>query len=112
MSSAKNDQDDNTRLDSDALSHVTVLNDEDLIGGIPTKIFWPAVAFTVILIYAIPWYLGALFGVIFFTTMFTIHKDDPQALEAWMKVAFSRFTNQWIGGTHKLRKIYFIDDKE
>lgn len=112
MSSTSNDQDDNKKLDGDALSHVTVLNDEDLIGGIPTKIFWPSVIFTLILVYGIPWYMGLAFGVIWFTAMFTIHRDDPKALEAWMKVVFSRRADRWVGGAHKARKIYFIDNKD
>ena len=112
MSSPSNDQDDNTRLDKDALNHVSVLNDEDLIGGMPTRIFWTGVAATIVFIYLIPWYLGVMFAVVFFTTMFTIHKDDPKALEAWIKVVFSARFDRWSGGSHKARKIYFIDNKE
>lgn len=112
MSSTSDGQDDRKGLDGDSLNHVSVLNDQDLSFGMPTQLFWGGVIMSVVFLYVLPWYFAVLVAGIFFTAMFTIHKDDPGAFDAWMKVIKPGRIERRSGGSHKPRNVYFIDKKD
>lgn len=80
--------------------------------GLPSTIFFGGVTLTLLFFFMLPWFIGIAFGLVFFTAMYTIHRDDPKALQGWMNAAFMRRKEVWSGGTYKGRKIHIIDDKD
>lgn len=112
MSSTDGRSNDKDQLDKDALNHVSVLNEEDLIYGMPKKVFWGATGFSALVIYLIPWYLGLLASGLLFVVLFLIHEDNPDALPAWVRLLTSREATLKAGGSHRPRKTYFIDNED
>ena len=96
-------------LQTDALQHVQIFNDEGLTYGIPTTIFWGGVVLSLTFSFILKWYVGIAFGFVYFLAMYEIHKDDPKALEAWLDAAKSKRPDVWVTEVSKKRKIHIID---
>ncbi|MGK5033196.1 hypothetical protein [Janthinobacterium sp. MDT1-19] len=108
---ATNVDEDQQGLSTDSLRNVSVMNDEDMAYGLPTKIFYGGAALSIAFTLMLPWYTGVLFGTIYFTSMYTIHRDDPTAMQGWIDAALNKRKDKWSGGINKGRKIYFINKK-
>lgn len=106
------DDADERGLRADSLRNVSVINDEGLLYGLPSKLFIGGAALSVALMMVLTWYTGVAFAAIYFPAMYAIHKDDPLAFQGWMDAIFNRRKDRWCGGKNKGRSIYFINDKE
>jgi hypothetical protein len=69
---------------NEKLKDVAVLNDEDLTLGLPTRLLYAGAGLSVILAFLLPIVIGVLFGFVYFSSMYAIHKDDPRALQLWI----------------------------
>jgi hypothetical protein len=91
-----------------AFKQVKVLTKKDDYFGIPSKIFYNIVAFSI--------GLGAilhspLVGLVFLAVLgipaYHIHRNDPFALQVWIR-AVSRRYGRWCAGRGERRKLYII----
>ena len=98
-------------LSADALSHVQIFNDEGLIYGIPTTLFWGGIALSAALSLVVKWWLGIPFAFVYFIAMSEIHKDDPKAFQSWIDAALNRRKEIWVTGLHKQRNFKILDRK-
>lgn len=112
MSNKSQNADDERGLADDSLRNVSVMNDEGLMYGLPSKLFIGGAGLSILLTFMLPWYIGVVFGVVYFSSMYSIHKDDPQALQGWIDAIFNHRKERWCGGKNKGRNIYFINNKE
>ncbi len=87
------------------VDEVQVLSQEHLTYGLPTKVFGGGLFLTVAFVFVLPWYIGVLFGVVFFVCMYAIHETDVRALLAWGRV-LRRHTAYWSAG--KTKRLTFI----
>lgn len=108
MKNKKTESDDDSKLHSDALSHIQVFNDENLTYGIPTKLFLFGIVMSVGLSFVLKWYWGLLFAPPYFLFMSDIHKDDPRAFDGWRDVITRRHQDRWITAVKKPRKIRYF----
>lgn len=99
-------------LEKDALKDSAVMNDSGTRYGIPNTVYFVGIAMTLIFGALLRWWTGAAFAFIWFYSMYEIHKDDPRALESWVKAAIGRKIDIRTAGEHKRRKIYFLDNRE
>ncbi len=70
---------------SDRLKDVAILNEEGLTLGLPTQLFWGGIALSAVFGFLLLWLVGLLFGIVWFISMYAIHKDDPRALPLWVR---------------------------
>lgn len=103
---------DDGSLPDDALRHVSVMNDEGLTYGLPSQLFWGGIVLSLAFSFLLSWVIGVLFAAVYFTAMYSIHKDDSKALKGWVDAALRRRLEVWSGGINKSRKIYYIDNKD
>jgi type IV secretory pathway TrbD component len=94
----------------DSLKDIRVLNDPDLTFGLPKKLFWGGIAITLAFTYMLPWYIGLMFGMVYFATAYAIHKDDPHALPMWTR-ALRRGTH-WSAGVYRVRRVKYFNVQE
>lgn len=104
--------DGDSTLKDDALRDATVINDDQLVLGLPAPIFWGGVVFSLMFGLVLYWAVGIGFGAVYFLAMYGIHEDDPKALRGWVNAALRRRKEAWSGGVHKGRKVYFFDMKD
>jgi hypothetical protein len=90
------------------LREVQVLSHEQLILGLPSKIFGGGLALSVAFMFILPWYIGVIFGVIYFFAMYTIHEKDSRAIIAWRR-ALTKRSNYWSAGQIKRKRFIVID---
>jgi hypothetical protein len=109
MLSEATDQDDTT-VNGQALRDVRVMNDEGLTFGLPGPLFFGGLALSGAFAFLLPWFVGVLFGIVYFMAMYGIHTNDPKALTAWVE-ALNR-CNVWSGGTNKGRQIFYLSEGE
>lgn len=95
-----------------AFQQVKVFTKREQYFGIPSRIFFNVVGFSI--------GLGALLNspvtaIVFLTVlggpMYKIHKKDPQALEIWFR-ALSRPYNRWCAGRSDSRKLYILTKED
>lgn len=90
------------------LREVQVLSQDQLVFGLPNQIFGGGLALTVTFMFILPWYIGLLFGVVYFFSMYTIHESDSRAIVAWRR-ALTKRSNYWSAGEVKRKKFLVID---
>ncbi len=90
------------------LKEVQVLSQDQQTFGLPTPIFGGGFASSVAFMFILPWYIGFLFGVVYFFAAYTIYKTDNRALSAW-KRALSKRSNSWSAGGVKRKRFLVID---
>lgn len=92
---------------NEALKNRKVFKDEKRIAGIPSRIFVGfcgmagAMAFLNI-------YLGIFFGVVMLTTLYVIHKDDPDAF-AFVTASLTRPMFYHVGNPEKM-SVKIVDE--
>jgi hypothetical protein len=109
---ATTNDDDETRLNSASLKDVSVMNDDGETLGLPSSLFFLGVATTLVFTFMLRWYIGAAFGLVYFLAMYTIHDEDPKALQSWADALLGRRHVVWSGGKFKNRRIFIIDKKD
>ncbi len=90
------------------LREVQVLSQDQLTSGLPTKIFGGGLALSVAFMFILPWYIGVLFGVVYFFAMYSIHENDSRAIVAWRR-ALTKRSNYWSAGQVKRKRFNVID---
>lgn len=91
-----------------AFKQVKVLTQKDEYFGIPSKIFYNIVAFSIGLGVILH---SPLVGLIFLALLgipaYRIHRHDPFALQIWIS-AVNRRCGRWCAGCAERRKLYII----
>jgi hypothetical protein len=90
------------------LKEVQVFTQDQTTYGLPTQIFFGGLVTTVGLIFTLPWFFGALFGVVFFFSMYSIHKTDTRAIVAWSRSVYRR-ANSWSAGFVRRKNFLLVD---
>jgi type IV secretory pathway VirB3-like protein len=65
--------------------------------GIPAQMFFAGIALSVGIAVTVAWWGGLLLALIFFPTMYHIHKEDPAATEVWLR-GLKRKNTHWVPG--------------
>lgn len=107
------DRADEAQLNQQALQDATVINEDDLVFGLPAKYFYGGLTLTFGLGVAFKsvWYLFCpAFGFVYFTAMYSIHKEDSRGAEGW-KRALQR-PSRWSGGRFKGRRVRVLRERE
>lgn len=92
---------------SKGLTEVSVLSNQETTYGLPSTIFVAGFILTVGFMVILPWYIGVLFGVVYFYVMYSIHETDLRAIDAWVR-ALRRQHNHWSAGKTRREKIIVI----
>jgi len=98
----------NTDEFEQGLKEVQVLSQDQQTFGLPTPIFGGGLALSVAFMFILPWYIGLLFGVVYFFVMYTIHQTDNRAIAAWRR-ALTKQGNSWSAGAAKRKRFLIID---
>lgn len=80
---------------------------QDLIMGLPAKIFVAGLTLSMTLGIALHWWAALLTAMGYFPVMFTIHREDPQALSLWIR-ALMRKEYSFRGGFYLQRRIIWL----
>ena len=107
-----NESDNKNNQQNDALKNIGIMNDEDTKFGIPNTLFFGGIGLSLVFCFMLRWWTGLAFAIVWFLTMYEIHKDDPHALKAWINAAVLKRCDIWTSGTHKQRIIYLLGDEE
>lgn len=106
-----NDMNDSANYrNNKALAEVKILSGIDTVYGLPRKIFIFTIGMGVIGIYAMHWFIGLIFAGAVMGVMFSIHADDPRAVDVWLR-AFRR-ADRWSAGLCRKREVVFLNEKE
>jgi type IV secretory pathway VirB3-like protein len=95
-----------------AFKQVKVFTTKSEYFGIPSKIFYNIIAFSVGLAVALGQpMVAAIFLAVLGIPAYQIHKKDPDALEVWLK-ALTRRYNRWCAGRAENRKLCILKKGE
>jgi hypothetical protein len=106
------EKDDDFLEDKAALKDMAVINDENLLGGVPSKLIFAGIASTIGFLFVLRavWYLAIIYAFIYFMTVFMMHADNPKAARGWMRAL--RRPVLWRAGWHKRRVVINLRDEE
>jgi len=98
--------------DEESLNDISILNDENLVAGVPAKLFWGGFALSASLIFVMrsAWYIGVIIGFIYFMLLFMMHKDNPNAARGWQRAL--RRPTRWRASYYKKRNIIHLNFEE
>ncbi len=88
-----------------SLLEIRAMNDDGLTFGLPMSLFWGGLGLCIAFSFILMWWIGFLFGFVYFSAMYAIHADDPRAVEAWRR-AYGR-PKIWSGGVALKRRINY-----
>jgi len=92
---------------NESLKNRKVFRDEKRIAGVPSKIFIGFLGISGAMCF-LNIYLGAFFGVVILTTLYVIHKDDPDAF-AFVTASLTRPMFYTVGNPDKL-SVKIVDE--
>lgn len=72
------------------LDVVRVFTKGQTIFGLPSNVFIMGIGISLIIIFFLQKILGIIFLIAYFKTMYSIHEDDPKALEIWISALRKR----------------------
>lgn len=92
-----------------AFKQVKVLTTKDEFFGIPSKVFYNVIAFSIGLgvIVRSP-IVSIIFFIVLGIPVYHIHKNDPFALQIWVRAATRRY-NRWCAGRSGRRSLIIIE---
>ncbi|MBL0319168.1 MAG: VirB3 family type IV secretion system protein [Alphaproteobacteria bacterium] len=76
--------------DSRYFKNIRAFTRTDVILGLPSMVFVTGISLSLGLGVALHWYVSLFILLAYFPVMFTIHKDDPQALKLWIRTLSHR----------------------
>ncbi len=76
--------------DSRYFTNIRAFTRTDVIMGLPSMVFVTGISISLGLGVALHWYVSLFIVLAYFPVMFTIHKDDPQALKLWIRTLSRR----------------------
>lgn len=95
---------------SESLKEVRIFAKEDTLWGIPSKLFIGSAVLTVALLTQIPVVFAIAIGGLLFGVLFTIHNDDPRALQAWQR-SMGRPV-RWSANPRRARRSVFLATRD
>ena len=72
------------KLIESALSTKRVFTHDTTLFGLPTSVFILGIALMFTTFFLLEKVLGIILGILYFKMMYTIHEDDPKALQVWI----------------------------
>lgn len=94
-----------------ALEEVKILNITESRLGLPTKVFVPGIAISGFFFLMVKWWLGLILGVMYFASMFYLHREDEKAVQVWLHCILNEVELWQVGRTFLLKKIQILEDE-
>lgn len=85
------------------------LNKDDLLFGLPPKVFWGGVATTLAFGFILKsvWYLSIVWMFVYFVAAFAMHEDNPKAARSWIKAL--RQPTRWQARSFRYKSLNLIN---
>ena len=89
-----------------ALTTKRVFTHDTILFGLPTPVFILGVALMFTTFFLLEKVLGVVLGILYFKMMYTIHEDDPKALQVWIHALKHRKTGWCANKINRTQIIY------
>jgi len=98
-------------LKEKSLATLSLFAKNEMILGVPAKVFMMAIGYMAILVLFVDWVAGLVFGLVFYYGMLRVHQNDPKGFDIWRHVLLRVLRNKsscWTAGKYRSTRLVLI----